>query len=125
MRPTCAEAARGGLIAPTMHTLFALSFAAVTTALLESAVFMSNRRFRKARFIAACLAVNVASNVALNLAMRHLQPESLLAWPVLLGEALVWICEFLAYGALFRFSWRLLLYTCLANVLTFGLSFLL
>ena len=108
-----------------MHTLFAFSAAALTTALLECAVFMTCRRFRHVRFIAACVAVNLVSNVSLNLAMRHLQPESLLAWPVLLGEALVWICEFLAYGALFRFSARLLLYTCLANAITFGLSFLL
>ena len=103
---------------------FRLAFAAVATAAIESAVFMSNRRFRKARFIAACLAVNVASNVALNLAMLLVRTPSLLAWPVLYGEALVWTWEFLTYGALFRFSWRLLLYTCLANALTFGLSFL-
>ena len=104
---------------------FQLAFAAIVTAAVESAVFMSDRRFRKARFIAACLAVNVASNVALNLAMLLVRPSSLLAWPVLYGEALAWTWEFLTYGALFRFSWRLLLYTCLANALTFGLSFLL
>jgi len=103
---------------------FRLAFAAVTTALLESAVFMSNRRFRKGRFIAACVAVNLFSNVVLNLAMLLVRPESLLSRPVLYGEALVWTWEFLTYGTLFRFSWRLLLYTCLANALTFALSFL-
>ena len=101
-----------------------LGAAALLTTLVEGAVFMTCRRFRKARFLAVCAAVNIASNLALNLAMMAIRPDSLLAWPVLVGEALAWTWEFLVYGGLFRFSWRLLLYTCLANAVTFGMSFL-
>ena len=73
----------------------------------------------------AVAVVNFSSNILLNLSLRLYGREvELLSFPVLFGEAVVFVAEYLAYGLYHRFSWKLLGYVLLANAVTFSMSFL-
>ena len=97
---------------------------ALLTVLVEALVFATNREYRNWRFMKAVVIVNLSSNILLNLSLRLYGREvELLSFPVLFGEAIVFIAEYLAYGFCHRFSWKLLGYVFLANAVTFSMSF--
>jgi len=98
---------------------------ALLTILVETLVFMTNREYRNRRFVLASVVVNATTNILLNvcfwLSGRYL---GLLSFPVLMSEAIVFIVEFIAYGLCFRFTWKLMGYVFLANLITYSMSFL-
>lgn len=95
------------------------------TVLIEGAVFMTSAEYRNKRFIAWIVFVNVTSNILLNLSFYLMDCDlPLLSYPVILGEAIVWAAECVAYCLRFGYSRKLVLYTCLANAVTFAVSFL-
>lgn len=84
------------------------------TALIETGLFyVLGYRDRKTLVLIA--AVNVLSNILLNLSFRYLSYERFLV-P---GEILVVICEYLAYASYMKGSLKLFLITLCANLLTF------
>ena len=98
---------------------------ALLTVLVEALVFATSREYRNRRFMMAVTVVNLSSNILLNLSLRLYGREvELLSFPVLFGEAIVFIAEFIAYGFYHRFSWKLLGYVFLANAVTFSMSFI-
>ena len=108
-----------------MFMLMVILGSAFLTILLEALVFITNQEYRSRRFMIACVIVNFTTNILLNLCFWLSGRElTLLSLPVLLGEAVVFIVEFIAYGLLFRFSWKLCGFVFLANVVTFSISFL-
>ena len=98
---------------------------AFLTVLVEALVFATNSEYRNWRFMKAVAVVNFSSNILLNYGLRLYGREvELLSFPVLFGESLVFIAEFVAYGLYYRFSWKLFGYVFLANAVTFSISFL-
>ncbi len=98
---------------------------ALLTILVEALVFATNREYRNWRFMAAVAIVNFSSNILLNQCLWLYGKElKLISFPILFGEAIVFIAEFIAYGLYYRFSRKLLCYVFLANAVTFSLSFL-
>ncbi len=98
---------------------------ALLTILVEALVFATNREYRKWRFMMVVAIVNFSSNILLNYSLRLYGREvELFSFPVLLGELLVFIAEFIAYGLYYRFSWKLFGYVFLANAVTYSMSFL-
>ena len=98
---------------------------ALLTVLVEVLVFATCREYRNWRFMMAVTVVNLSSNILLNLSLRLYGREvELLSFPVLFGEGIVFIAEFIAYGFYHRFSWKLLGYVFLANAVTFSMSFI-
>lgn len=98
---------------------------ALLTVLVEALVFSISREYRNLRFMMAVAIVNFTSNILLNLFIRLYGREVvLLSFPVLFGEMLVFVAEFIAYGFFHRFSWKLLGYVFLANAVSFSISFL-
>ena len=98
---------------------------ALLTVLVEAMVFATSREYRNRRFMIAVAVANFSSNILLNLSLRLYGREvELLSFPVLFGEAVVFIAEFIAYGLYYRFSWKLLGYVFLANAVTFSMSFI-
>ena len=99
---------------------------ALYTIAAEAIVFSCFRRFRRPLFLGASVLVNFVTNVSLNLALRVFCPQAtLLSWQVIAGEAIVWILEYMAYWTMFGNSRELPLAVCLANALSFSLSFFL
>ena len=98
---------------------------ALLTVLVEALVFTTSREYRNWRFMRAVTVINLSSNILLNLSLRLYGREvELLSFPVLFGEAIVFIAECVAYGLWHRFSWKLLGYVFLANAVTFSMSFI-
>ena len=108
-----------------MYLMAILLCTALVTVLVEALVFATSREYRNWRFMKAVAAVNFSSNILLNLCIWLYGREvELISFPVLFGEAIVFIAEFIAYGLFYRFSWKLLGYVFLANAVTFSMSFL-
>ena len=98
---------------------------ALVTILVETLVFMTNREYRNRRFVLVSVIVNATTNILLNLSFYLSGGEfELLSFPVLMAESIVFITEFIAYGLWFHFSWKLMGYVFLANLITFSMSFL-
>ena len=98
---------------------------ALLTILVETLVFMTNREYRNRWFVLASVIVNATTNILLNMSFYLSGKElELLSFPVLLAEAIVFVVEFIAYGLWFRFTWKLMGYVFLANLITFSMSFL-
>ena len=98
---------------------------AFLTILVEALVFITNREYRNRRFLQAAAIVNFSTNVLLNLSfLLYDRDLELLSFPVLFSELVVFIVEFIAYGLWFRFSWKLMGYVFLANLVTFSMGFL-
>ena len=98
---------------------------ALLTIRVETLVFMTNHEYRNRRFVLASVVVNATTNVLMNLSFWLSGKDlELLSLPVLLAEAIVFIVEFIAYGLWFSFSWKLMGYVFLANLITFSMSFL-
>ena len=98
---------------------------ALLTILVETLVFMTSREYRNRRFVLASIVVNASTNILLNMSFYLSGKElDIMSFPVLMGEAIVFIVEFIAYGLWFRFSWKLMGYVFLANLITFSMSFL-
>lgn len=92
-------------------------YAACGLTLLIELLFFACTRYRRERyFMFLCGAVNVASNLSLNL----LLPAHPAWWMILLGEGLVVAVEYMIYALACGRSGRLLLYTFLANLLSFS-----
>lgn len=99
--------------------------AVLCTILAEAAVFLCFHEFRNVRFLSCSVVANFVTNITLNLSLQLFVPNfDLLSWQVFLGELIVWSVEFVFYGMIFAFSRKLLLAVCLANAITFGISFL-
>ena len=98
---------------------------ALLTILVETLVFMTNREYRNRHFVVASIIVNATTNILLNLSFYFSGGEfELLSFPVLMSEFVVFITEFIAYGLWFRFTWKLMAFVFLANLITFSMSFL-
>ena len=108
-----------------MFIIMVIIGSALLTILVETLVFMTNREYRNRRFVVASAVVNASTNILLTVCFYLSGGEfELLSLPVLLSEAAVFIVEFIAYGLWFRFSWKLMGYVFLANLITFSMSFL-
>ena len=91
------------------------------TALVEGVFFALTAYRREEYFMLLCCAVNVATNLSLNLCLRiGSWPPAW--WSVAAGEILVVLIEYGIYAKATRPSRRLFLYTALANLLSFGLG---
>lgn len=94
-------------------------YAACGLTLLIELLFFACTPYRRERyFMLLCGAVNVASNLNLNL----LLPAHPAWWMILLGEGLVVTAEYMIYALACGRSGRLLLYTFLANLLSFSIG---
>ena len=108
-----------------MFIIMVIIGSALLTILVETLVFMTNREYRNRRFLVESDVVNASTNILLNVCFYLSGGEfELLSLPVLLSEAAVFIVEFIAYGLWFRFTWKLMGYVFLANLITFSMSFL-
>ncbi len=108
-----------------MVTIAIMVGTALLTVLVEALVFATSCEYRNWRFMKAVAIVNFSSNILLNLSLWLYGREvELISFPVLFGEAIVFIAEFIAYGLFYRFSWKLFRYVLMANAVTFSISFL-
>ncbi len=108
-----------------MYITMVIIASALVTILVETAIFMISREYRNRRFVLASIIVNATTNVLLNLSFYLSGGEfELLSFPVLLAESIVFIVEFIAYGLWFRFTWKLMAFVFLANLVTYSMSFL-
>lgn len=108
-----------------MYITMVIIASALVTIFVETAIFMMSREYRNRRFVLASIIVNATTNIILNVCFLLSGKEfELVSFPVLLAESIVFITEFIAYGLWFRFSWKLLGYVFLANLITFSMSFL-
>ena len=88
------------------------------TVLVEGVFFALTAYRREEYFMLLCCAVNAATNLSLNL----LLPAHPAWWMILLGEGLVVAAEYAVYAIACGGSRRLLLYTFLANLLSFSIG---
>ena len=95
-----------------------LFLACLLTVVIETAFFAAVG-YRKKAELAVIIAANVVTNLALNLLLIVI-PYNM--FTVLALELLVLAAEYLVYALAFGRSGRLLLYTMLANLLSFGLG---
>ena len=89
--------------------------APMLTVILETA-FFALVGYRKRDFLLLCVAVNVATNLALNMAVYALFYEPL---AILIGELLVVALEYLAYALVLGRSKKLFLLTLAANAISY------
>ena len=72
--------------------------------------------FRKREFLTVCLAINVATNLTMNLILRATGVQ---VWIVILSEIIVVTAEYTVYCFVAKATKKLLLHTVIANVLSF------
>lgn len=72
--------------------------------------------YRNRSFLIVCLAVNAATNLTMNLALRY---TGIQVWIVLLAEILVVAVEYVVYSLIVKSGKTLLLHTVTANLLSF------
>lgn len=97
---------------------------AIATAIIET-IFFWLVDYKKKGFLPFVFAVNVVTNVALNVSLSYLpRVKNYVAW----GELIVVLIEFLAFYAFlkphFKESMRLFAFTLFSNLITFGISIL-
>jgi hypothetical protein len=108
-----------------MYITMVIIASALVTIFVETAIFMMSREYRNRRFVLASVIVNATTNIILNVCFLLSGKEfELISFPVLLAEAIVFITEFIAYGLWFRFTWKLMAFVFLANLVTYSMSFL-
>jgi len=93
--------------------------AALLTIIIETGIFLTDKEFRCRNFLIASVLINLSTNLTLNLILCAFVPKISL---VLYLEIVVWTVEFVQFGVLFVFSWKLLRYVCYANAASFFLS---
>ena len=104
-----------------------LLISAALTILVESLFWSCFKAYRNRRFLLWSAAVNLWSNVTLNVTLLFiLRPgDTLLSYKILVGEVLVVASEFILFCLLEENNRRkLLILTLLANIITYSLSFI-
>ena len=102
-------------------------FLAFLTVIVETLVWVCFKNFRNWRFLIWCAAVNIWSNLTLNLLLRFIwrKGDTLLSAKVLIGEVIVVLAEFLLFYAFEKkCAGRLFMLTLAANIISFSLSFI-
>jgi len=106
----------------TLEYIGAFAATALATAVIETFFFWL-AGYKKKGFLPFVFAVNIATNVILNVSLSYLPKVKNY---VLLGELAVVLVEFFAYYAFlkpkFSESMRLLAFTLFANLVTFAVS---
>ena len=98
-----------------------LYLACALTVLIETTIFISLGYGKDRLFILLCIAVNVATNLTINLVLNAFYGVPL----ILTGELAVVLMEYVIYAMAVGNSVKLLLHTALANIVSFGIGILL
>lgn len=88
-------------------------------------LFLALTLRRDIAFLALCAAVNVATNLALNLSLAYLAGAYTLTYLIYPIEALVVLIEYAAYAAAIGRSQRLFTLTLAANAISYTLGVML
>lgn len=100
--------------------------ACVLTLIVEMSFFACTRYRREKLFMPLCAAVNVATNLNLNLWLAYLPVFGDDLWYyILAGEVLVVLAEYVLYAKATKPSRRLFGCTLIANLLSFSVGLLL